>query len=292
MTREELLKQAKQLAENPDGEGAFFQAKQLRKKWGKVREEEESLYDKEMLDKFNEYLSQIEAKEGEAFGSIEDRKKDIISRAKETLDQTNMKKATEAMNNLMEEWKASGRINKEKDDELWNEFREVRNNFFNKRDDYYKKLVEQYEQNKQIKLEIIEKAKEANQLDNFKEVSNIMDSLMEQWKKVGRAGKEDDNLWKEFSQERKNFFHNRNAYYNSLKEQYANRANQKQEIIEKAKRNLAISNFTDEEFEEMKDLRRQWKEVGNAGRENENELWETFNKIMTTYFDNAKYYRE
>ena len=292
MTREELLEQAKQLAENPDAEGAFFQAKQLRKKWGRVREEEESLYDKEMLDKFNEYLSKVTAKEGEAFESIEERKKSIISRAKDLLNQTNIKKATDAMNNLMEEWKASGRINKEKDDELWDQFREVRHDFFDKRNDYYKKLVEQYEQNKEIKLDLIEKAKEANKLDNFKEMSNVMDSLMEQWKKTGRAGKEDDNLWKEFSQERKNFFHNRNAYYSSLKEQFANRVNQKQEIIDKAKRNLAISNFTDEEFEEMKDLRRQWKEVGNAGKENENTLWESFNEIMTTYFENAKYYRD
>ena len=118
MTKEELLEKAKELAENPDAEGAFFQAKQLRKKWGKVREEEESLYDKEMLEKFNEYLSKINVAEGEAFGSIEERKKDIINRAKETLSLNNFKKATEAMNNLMDEWKASGRTNKEKDDEL------------------------------------------------------------------------------------------------------------------------------------------------------------------------------
>ncbi|MBR5754783.1 MAG: DUF349 domain-containing protein [Erysipelotrichaceae bacterium] len=292
MTKEELLEKAKELAENPDAEGAFFQAKQLRKKWGKVREEEESLYDKEMLEKFNEYLSKINVAEGEAFGSIEERKKDIINRAKETLSLNNFKKATEAMNNLMDEWKASGRTNKEKDDELWEEFREVRNQFFDNRSEYYKKLVEQYEVNKEAKKELIEKAKEANKLENFKEIANTMDQLMEQWKKVGRAGKEDDALWKEFSQERKTFYNNRNAYYSSLKEQFAKRVEQKQEIIEKAKKNLAISSFSDEEFEEMKDLRKQWREVGNAGKENENDLWEAFNKVMTTYFDNAKYYRE
>lgn len=291
MTKEELLEKAKELAENPEIEGAFFQAKQLRKKWGRVREEEESLYDKEMLEKFNEYLGKVTSKESEAFESIEERKKNIIERAKEVLNQTNFKKATEAMDNLMEEWKASGRINKEKDDELWAEFKEVKNKFYDNRSEYYKKVVEQYEQNKEIKKGLIEKAKEANQLENFKEIANTMDSLMEQWKKTGRAGKEDDALWKEFSQERKTFYNNRNVYYNSLKEQFAKRVEAKQEIIEKAKKNLAISNFSDEEFEEMKDLRRQWREVGNAGKENENDLWETFNKIMTTYFDNAKYYR-
>ena len=291
MTKEELLQQAKELSENPEAEGAFFQAKQLRKKWGRVREEEESFYDKEMLDKFNEYLSKIASKEGEAFESIEERKKDIINRAKEVLNLNNFKKATEAMNNLLEEWKGSGRINKEKDDELWSEFKEVRNKFFDNRSEYYKKIVDQYEQNKEAKKQIIEKAKEANKLENFKEIANTMDQLMEQWKKTGRAGKEDDELWKEFSQERKTFFNNRNAYYSSLKEQFAKRVEEKQEIIEKAKKNLAISNFSDEEFEEMKQLRNKWREVGNAGKENENTLWEAFNKIMTTYFENAKYYR-
>ena len=230
MTKEELLQQAKELSENPEAEGAFFQAKQLRKKWGRVREEEESFYDKEMLDKFNEYLSKIASKEGEAFESIEERKKDIINRAKEVLNLNNFKKATEAMNNLLEEWKGSGRINKEKDDELWSEFKEVRNKFFDNRSEYYKKIVDQYEQNKEAKKQIIEKAKEANKLENFKEIANTMDQLMEQWKKTGRAGKEDDELWKEFSQERKTFFNNRNAYYSSLKEQFAKRVEEKQEI--------------------------------------------------------------
>ena len=291
MTKEELLEQAKLLAENPDSADAVVQARVLRKKWGRVKEEEESLYDKELQEAFNAYLDVISEKESEAFGTIEDRKRAIIDKAKEVLNQTNFKKAGEAMNDLMEQWKVSGRINKEKDDELWNEFKEVRNTFFDNRNEYYQKLQESYEHNKEVKKELIEKAKEANTLDNFKEIANRMDALMEEWKKTGRAGKEDDDLWKQFSAERKTFFNNRNAYYSSLKETFAKKTAAKQEIIEKAKKNLAISNFTDEEFEEMKDLRRQWKEIGNAGRENENTLWEAFNKVMTTYFDNAKYYR-
>ncbi|MBR4462523.1 MAG: DUF349 domain-containing protein [Erysipelotrichaceae bacterium] len=291
MTKEELLEQAKQLAENPDSADAVVQARVLRKKWGRVKEEEESLYDKELQESFNAYLDVISAKESEAFGTIEDRKRAIIDKAKEVLNQTNFKKASEAMNDLMEQWKVSGRINKEKDDELWNEFKEVRNTFFDNRNEYYQKLQESYEHNKEVKKELIEKAKEANTLDNFKEIANRMDALMEEWKKTGRAGKEDDDLWKQFSAERKTFFNNRNAYYSGLKETFAKKTTAKQEIIEKAKKNLAISSFSDEEFEEMKDLRRQWKEIGNAGRENENTLWDAFNKVMTTYFDNAKYYR-
>ena len=162
MTKEELLEQAKQLAENPDSADAVVQARVLRKKWGRVKEEEESLYDKELAEAFNGYLDVISAKESEAFGTIEDRKRAIIDKAKEVLNQTNFKKAGEMMNDLMEQWKVSGRINKEKDDELWNEFKEVRNTFFDNRSEYYQKLQESYEHNKEVKKELIEIAKEAN----------------------------------------------------------------------------------------------------------------------------------
>ena len=42
----------------------------------------------------------------------------------------------------------------------------------------------------------------------------------------------------------------------------------------------------------MKALRNKWKEVGNAGKENEEALWQEFNDIMKRYFDNMRDYRK
>ena len=59
MTKEELLEQAKQLAENPDSADAVVQARVLRKKWGRVKEEEESLY-AEMIELFKEEIREYD----------------------------------------------------------------------------------------------------------------------------------------------------------------------------------------------------------------------------------------
>jgi len=292
MTKEELVEKAKELAEKEDLKNMAGEVANLRKQWRRGYDEEESLYDREMADAFHRYLDKINAKESEILASVEDTKKEIINKAKEVLNVKNFKKATNTMNDLMEEWKAAGRASKEVDDSLWAEFKEVRDQFFANKKNYFAELRESFAQNKEGKEALIEKAKEANQLTNFKEIGSIMDGLMEEWKKLGSAGREnDDTLWKAFSDERKAFFAKRNAYFDGLKETYNQRADAKREIIAQAKKCLAHSEFTDEEVETMKKLRNDWKAVGNAGRDNEENLWKEFNEVMSIYFENMKYYR-
>ena len=66
---------------------------------------------------------------------------------------------------------------------------------------------------------------------------------------------------------------------------------EKKELIAQAKIYLARSEFTDEEVAALKELRTKWKEVGNAGKDHENDLWNEFNTIVNKYFENMKFYR-
>lgn len=293
ITKETLVEKAQELANSENLSTALRQVRDLKKQWRRLSGEEESLYDMEMNEKFYGFIDAINAKVTAAYSSVEDKKKEIIENAKKALEMTNMKKASNAMNDLMEEWKASGRAAKEVDDELWNEFTEVRNAFFDKKKAYYDNLAETFAANKAAKEALIARIKEVNLIENIKEKTAAFNEVMEEWKKSGSAGREtDDELWKEFSAERKQFYASRNAYYDNLKETFSQRTEAKKEIISQAKINLARSEFTDEEVESMKALRNKWKEVGNAGKENEEALWQEFNDIMKRYFDNMRDYRK
>ena len=137
----------------------------------------------------------------------------------------------------------------------------------------------------------IEEAVKANEMTNIKDLTKVMNDLMAKWKNVKSAGKEkDDELWAKFLEQRKAFFAKRDSYFESMKSVYAERTEKKKDIIAKAKRNLAISEFTKDEVAAMEDLRKAWKEVGSAGKENEDSLWQEFSTIMKKYFDNKKYY--
>ena len=76
-----------------------------------------------------------------------------------------------------------------------------------------------------------------------------------------------------------------------MKETFAKRVEEKKEIISQAKLYLARSEFTDEEVNAVKELRNRWKQIGNAGKNHENELWNEFNTILDKYFENMKYYK-
>ena len=291
LTKDELVAKAKELAESEDLGKALAEVRNLRKQWRKTGSEEESLYDKEMSDKFYGYLDVLNAKESQAVVSVEESKKALIAKAKEILNEKSFKKATAAMNELMDEWKGSGSAGKETDDALWGEFKAVRDEFFNNRRAYYDNLTEGFKKAKEAKEALIEKAKEVNAMESIKEAGNAMNQLMDEWKKAGSAGREnEDALWNAFNAERKAFFKKRNAYYDGLKEMFAKRTEAKKEIINEAKMYLARSEFTEEEKEAIKGLRAKWKEVGSAGKENEDTLWNEFNSILNKYFENMKYY--
>ena len=290
--REDLIAKVEELLGEENAAEAFSKARDLKRRWPRVREEEESFADQELSSKFNALYEELSKKAGDVFVNTEEKKNELIAKAKEIVSKENFRKGTDEMKQLLEDWKHAGRINKEKDDELWEEFSAVRKEFFDKKNEYYDNLKETFEANKKLKEDLIAKAKEVASIENIKEAGTRANELMEEWKKVGSAGRKDDNsLWDEFLAERKAYFARRDAYFDEMKETFAKRVEAKKDLIAQAKIFLARSEFTDEEVEGIKELRNKWKEIGNAGRDNENKLWEEFNTIVNKYFDNKRSYR-
>lgn len=290
--REDLIAKVEELLGEENAAEAFSKARDLKRRWPRVREEEESFADQELSSKFNALYEELSKKAGDVFVNTEEKKNELIAKAKEIVSKENFRKGTDEMKQLLEDWKHAGRINKEKDDELWEEFSAIRKEFFDKKNEYYDNLKETFEANKKLKEDLIAKAKEVASIENIKEAGTRANELMEEWKKVGSAGRKDDNsLWDEFLAERKAYFARRDAYFDEMKETFAKRVEAKKDLIAQAKIFLARSEFTDEEVEGIKELRNKWKEIGNAGRDNENKLWEEFNTIVNKYFDNKRSYR-
>lgn len=288
--KNELVTKAKELAEKAEN-ATFAEINDLKKKWRRASSEDESLAEKELNDKFDEYMSTISSKAGEASQSIEEVKNQIIKEAKE-ISTKSYKEASKKMDELMDRWKASGRLGQEKDDALWSEFKEARDKFFQDKKAYYSNLKESFAKNKEEKEKIIEEAIKANEGTSFKEIGTKLDELLESWKKVGSAGKEvEDELWTKFSEQRKIFYKKRKEYVKSMKDTYSQRAEQKKELIAQAKQYLARSEFSEEEIAAVKELRTKWREIGSAGKDNEDTLWNEFNGIANKYFDELRFYR-
>ena len=119
-----------------------------------------------------------------------------------------------------------------------------------------------------------------------------MDALRKEWKEVGYSCKGDDYLWKEFAKVLDEFREKKKEHHSEMIKAFEERANKKEELIKVAKILLANSTFSDEEVEKVKALRNEYKAIGFAGKEKDDDLYQRFNEVIRKYFDEMKFYKD
>ena len=255
-----------------------------------ANKDEESYYEKQLTERFNALFEELAKKEPKLNQSSLDEKREIISIAKKLLERKDILKASKELDNLNLSFKKAGRTTKELDDELFEEFRAVKNEFFAKKRAYFEELDKTNAEKIAKKKDIISRAKEVVNIKNGKQANEKMEALLEEWKAVGYSGKEDDALWAEFSAARKEFNAKKKERHVEMQKLFEQRAEKKEELIKEMKKILADSDFSKEEVQKVKDLRNEFNKVGFAGKEKDDDLYSRFDEVVRKYFDEKKFY--
>lgn len=294
MRKEELIMLAKELSELTDLKGREQNLYFLKKEYIRLNNrEEETFFEKNLTDEFNNYYDKLASKFTELSRSSLEDKKEIIKKAKDLLlKEEGIKNLNKEVNDLFNEFKHLPKCSKEQDDELFTEFKAIREEASKKVDNYYNNIKETFANRKAKKEELIAKAKEVLKLENIKEATSKMDSLMEEWKATGFAGKEvEESLWNEFNEVRKEFSLKRKNHFEDMKKVFADRAVKKEEIIKKVKYITSEAYFTDEEVRQIKDLDREFRNLEFAGKEADQTLFEEMQAAVRKYFEEMKFYK-
>ena len=258
-----------------------------------VGRDEDSYLEQEETNKFIALYLELAKKEPRLLLSPYDEKKNIIELARKLLDKKDILAANKELDRLSEDFRKVGRCStKEQDDELWNEFRQVKDEFYAKKRAYFEELDKSNAEKRAKKEDIIARAKEiVDKLDNVKEANAAMDALRKEWKEVGYSGKGDDYLWKEFAKVLDEFQEKKKEHHQEMLKLFEERAAKKEELIKTLKKILADSEFTDEEVELVKKLRNDFKAIGFAGKEKDDDLYQRFNEVVQKYFEELKFYK-
>ncbi|MBR5355970.1 MAG: DUF349 domain-containing protein, partial [Lachnospiraceae bacterium] len=249
--------------------------------------------EQEETDKFIALFNELAKKEPKLLVSPYEEKKRKIEAAKKLLDKKEVIAAGRELDKLSDDFKKAGRCStKEQDDELWNEFRAVKDEFYEKKRAFFEELDKSNAEKRARKEEIIEKAKAVCEVKDAREANEQMNALRKEWKEVGYSGKGDDYLWREFAKVLDEFQEKKKERHSEMLKLFEERAVKKEELIKQAKILLANSEFTDEEIEKVKALRNEFKAVGFAGKEKDDDLYQRFNDIIKKYFDEMKFYKD
>ena len=255
--------------------------------------DEESYAEQEETDKFIKLFNELAKKEPKLLSSPAEEKKKIIAAAKKLLDKKEILAANRELDRLSEEFKKAGRSStKEQDDELWAEFRQVKDEFYAKKRAFFEELDKSNAEKRAKKEDIIERAKKILDVENIREANAQMDALRKEWKEVGYSGKGDEFLWKDFARVMDEFQEKKKERHGEMLKLFEERAAKKEELIKKAKIMLANSEFTEEEIAKVKELRNEYKAIGFAGKEKDDDLYQRFNEVIQKYFEEMKFYKE
>ena len=294
MNKQELIALCKELLneENLDNRSSDLQLLRREYKFLLGRDED-SFAEQEETDKFIALFNELAKKEPKLLVSPYEEKKRIIEAAKKLLEKKEVIAAGRELDKLSDDFKKAGRSStKEQDDELWNEYRAVKDEFYAKKRAFFEELDKSNAEKREKKEDIIERAKEVCNIENVRDANAKMDALRKEWKEVGYSGKGDDQLWREFAKVLDEFQEKKKEHHNEMLKVFEERAAKKEEMIKSAIILLANSEFTDEEIERVKALRNEYKAIGFAGKEKDDDLYQRFNAVVQKYFEEMKFYKD
>ena len=262
--KEKLVEEAKKLSESTDWRNTQDAFRDLQNDWrdlGYAGKTDDDLWDafKGYQKAFNNNRRDHFSRLDEIHKTAAETKTALIEETKKlTASVKNWKDAGNQMNELMNRWKAAGSAGKETDDALWAQFSELRKNFFDARQDFFKQRSEDIQKAVDAKNELIAKAKEIIEKNDFsKNVTDAMKALDVKWREAGYAGKENnDRLWEEFKNVKEEFWTKKRE---DNKKRFQDIIDRKKETIRKMREeieDLEIKKFETEDFDRIRGYER------------------------------------
>src|SRR6478609_6529679 len=229
---------------------------------------------------FHEHRTAFFAERQKLWEESKVRKEALAAEAEALAEVEDFKDKSARARALMEEWKASGFAGREAEDELWPKFRGALDRFYERRTAYY-------EQNKIRKEELAVKAEEISGSTDWRATGEAMRRLMEEWKTLGSAGREnDDPLWERFRGAQQIFYEARSASFAERESAHKENIARKEELCAQAEE-IADRDDMRGAIQEVIALQAEWKKVGFIPRDKSDELWQRFKAASDRVFSHV-----
>ncbi|GAY31225.1 putative protein [Bacteroidaceae bacterium] len=191
---------------------------------------------------------------------------------------------------LHQEFRETGPVEKEKREEIWTRFKEASTVVNKRHQQHFEALKAREEENLVAKTALCEKV-EAIETENIKSFSEwetvtkqVLD-LQAQWKTIGFTPKKmNAKIFERFRAACDSFFATKTAHFKNLRETYAANLAAKNALCEKAE---ALKDSTDwtATANKLIDLQKEWKRTGPVNHKTSDVVWKRFNDACNYFFE-------
>ncbi|MBN2444146.1 MAG: DUF349 domain-containing protein [Spirochaetales bacterium] len=219
---------------------------------------------------------------------------------------------------VQEEWKKIGPVPRDMEDTIWKRFRKPIDLYFEKRTGQQAAAKSSKDHNKVLKENLCIEAEEMSTSSDWRNTTEKFKELQKKWKEIGPAERgEDQALWQRFRTACDAFFDRLNDYREGNKKEKEHNFEQKLDLciqaeiisgipltkeqeeeraqwqLKKLSENFWFkvvddSDKWEDRAERIKELQREWKEIGPVSSSDSDKIWKRFQKACNYFFDNRR----
>lgn len=187
-------------------------------------------------------------------------------------------------------WKEIGPVPTDKNEEIWERFKNASDAVNKRRQEYYDKMREEQSNNYLAKIALCEKLEEVlkHECDNIRkwnDTTNEVNELFKLWKTIGPVPKaENESIWERFKKPIDDFYQRKKEAFDRMKSEQEVSLAKKTELCMRAE---AIAERSDWKAatEELLKLQAEWKEVGYLPKKLSDKLWTRFRQACDRFFE-------
>ncbi|AZQ61779.1 DUF349 domain-containing protein [Flammeovirga pectinis] len=294
-----IIAQVKELIENTDDMGVMTKVKELQKEWkatGAVPQQfAEEIYKTygALLDRFYDQMSiEFELKELDRQHNLK-AKRSLIERAEKLIEMENITEAVQHLNALHEEFRSIGPVPKEEKDNIWNSFKEISDKIY----DIKRKHAEEFkivlDANMKLKQALCLKVEpfssfNTDRIKEWNEETKKLLAVQKEWETVGPVPREVANgINKQFWANFKQFFANKNKFFEVLEAERAINLEKKNALVKKAEEHKESTDWNGSS-DALISLQKQWKSIGPVPEKFRDSVYAEFKAACDAFFDRKR----
>ena len=295
--KETIIEQIKAMITTPDEANKNFdQFKKLQHEWKEIKTIPAEKAN-ELWRNFQLYVEQFydmlnlnrEAREYDFKKNLEKKTK-LCEAAEKLAEETDVISAFHQLQELHQEYRETGPVAKELREQIWTRFKAASTVINKRHQQHFETLRAREEENLKKKTVLCEKAEEIAQKENktsadWEKLTKEIIAIQQEWKTIGFAPqKMNVKIFERFRAACDEFFGRKGEFFKQLKEQFAENAEKKKVLVEKAK---ALSDSTDWKAtsDKLIALQKEWKTIGMVPKKIGDQLWNDFLAACNHFFE-------
>ncbi len=194
--KEAIVAEAERLADSADWRAAGERLRALVEEW-KAEARLDRKTDDALWHRFSQARSAFSKRRKAHFASLDaqreearQRKEHLVAEAESLADSTDWGPTAARYRDLMRDWKAAGRAQRDAEEDLWSRFRAAQERFFQARSAIYAERDHEQQENERRKLELVAEAEALLPVTDLRAARAALRSVNERWEAIGHVPRE------------------------------------------------------------------------------------------------------